>query len=751
MKRKIELLAPGGDLDSIKAAIVAGADAIYCGLDKFNARLRATNITFDDLVGILALAHRHGCRVFLTLNIMMVESDIPVVVDILNQLVNTRLDGVIVQDLGVFYLLSQYFKGLKIHASTQLTTHNEGQIKFLSKLGATRVNLSRELNIREIKPLTLAGHKENISTEVFVHGSYCISFSGICYMSSVHGGNSGNRGRCSQPCRDRYVSTQEGHDFPLNLKDNSAYFDLKSLADAGVDAIKIEGRMKAFHYVYTVTNSYRKQLQSLNHRNQPVDDCGDLYRVFNRGFSNSFMVGAIGRNMFSDHPRNHSATHLCEGNRNSKDKITKVATTEPYDIIADHKAVVRGKIEHLGIAKVPLTVRIAGKSGTPLKVSVYSPDTSFVVSSESCLAIQRRACTGLQLTTEMFLERLKAVNETEYYIDHLELEDLEPGLHLPLRELKLIKKRLLFILNGSRDHIKPIDLPVFANLNNAKTKPTLSLLIASTKDLYLCNETCADILFQLPNDLKRECLALVALLTRNQGLIPWFPSILIGEDYAAAVRLLHQVQPRRIVTNNTGIAYEAWKEKIPWIAGPYLNTANSLSLASLKENFECSGAFVSNELSKLQIKRINPPEDFKLYYSIYHPTLLLTSRQCLFYQVTGCEKDTMDDACISHCEKSSIITNLKRVSFFIKKTKGNYSSIYYQTNFLNTEIVTDFPFLFSSFLIDLRDIETKTKTELDKSNLVQLFENHLGGHANSSRDLNRCILPTTNTLYKKGI
>ena len=221
VKRKIELLAPGGDIDSIKAAILAGADAVYCGLNRFNARNRAVNIGFDDLQGILSVAHKHGCSVFLTLNILLVESEIPAIVSILNRLVNTSIDGVIVQDLGMFYLLSSYFKDLKIHASTQLTTHNEGQIRFLSKLNVSRVNLSRELNIHEIKALTSVCHSSNVLAEVFVHGSYCLSFSGICYMSSVHGGNSGNRGRCSQPCRDRYLTTPAGKDYPLNLKDNS--------------------------------------------------------------------------------------------------------------------------------------------------------------------------------------------------------------------------------------------------------------------------------------------------------------------------------------------------------------------------------------------------------------------------------------------------------------------------------------------------------------------------------------------------
>ena len=184
--KRIELLAPGGDIDSIKAAVFAGADAVYCGLDRFNARNRAANISFDDLQGILRLAHQNGCQVFLTLNIIIVDREIPSIINLLNKLVNTSIDGIIVQDLGLFYLLSNYFKSLKIHASTQLTTHNEGQIQFLNKLKATRVNLSRELNIHEIRALTSVAHQNNILTEVFVHGSYCISFSGICYMSSVH-------------------------------------------------------------------------------------------------------------------------------------------------------------------------------------------------------------------------------------------------------------------------------------------------------------------------------------------------------------------------------------------------------------------------------------------------------------------------------------------------------------------------------------------------------------------------------------
>ncbi|MBC8508451.1 MAG: U32 family peptidase, partial [Chloroflexi bacterium] len=150
MNKNIELLAPGGDVEAIKAAVIAGANAVYCGLDNFNARNRASNLSFDDLSGILRLAHQYHCEVFLTLNVVILEQEIASLIKLLNKLVNSGIDGIIVQDLGVFNLVRKYFPTLSIHASTQMTTLNEGQILFLAKIGASRINLSRELNIGEI-------------------------------------------------------------------------------------------------------------------------------------------------------------------------------------------------------------------------------------------------------------------------------------------------------------------------------------------------------------------------------------------------------------------------------------------------------------------------------------------------------------------------------------------------------------------------------------------------------------------------
>jgi putative protease len=743
----MELLAPGGDVDSIKAAILAGADAIYCGLDKFNARNRAANVSFDDLQGVLRLAHQHNCQVFLTLNIIFVNSEIAALISLLNKLVNTGIDGIIVQDLGLFYLLSRYFKSLQIHASTQLTTHNEGQIRFLSRLNASRVNLSRELNIREIQTLTAAAHQNQMLTEVFVHGSYCLSFSGICYLSSVQSGNSGNRGRCSQPCRDRYVTTPEGKKYPLNLKDNSAWFDADELYEVGVDSLKIEGRIKKFDYVYTVISNWRKQLRSLTDQNELLADNSDLYKVFNRDFSNGFLKGNISQTMFIDNPRDHSILRLSEVNDYTSDNQLENDQIGLYEEKDEIKTSVESKIKQLSIAKIPLTIGISGKCGAALIVSVKTPDTTFEVQSDVNLAGKGTEA----IDYAMIFKRLKAINDTEYYIGKLTLNDLQPDVYLPFKELTSIKKRLLFILNDSRETVEPVHIPAFRKANRTGTKPSLSVLISSINDLHLCKETSADIYFQLPDSFKNECGEYVALFRKNKKLIPWFPSVLIGNDYSAAVEFLQQVHPQLIVTNNTGIAFEACQKGIGWIAGPYLNVANSFSLMCLKERFNCSGAFISNELSQAQIRNIKSPEDFKLYYSIYHPIVLMTSRQCLFHQVVGCRKDQVEDSCISQCEKSASITNLKNETICLEKSRGNYHRIFNETNFLNIDIVADVPDLFSGFFIDLRDIKTGVQTSVDKSEIIKHFENFLDGNSDSKKALLQIIRSTTSAQYKRGI
>ncbi len=659
---QFELLAPGGDLDSIKAAIAAGADAIYCGLDRFNARNRATNLTLDNLNGVLTLAHQHSCKIFLTLNVLILESEIPAIVRLLSQLNTTKIDGVIVQDLGLAYILKHHFPDLDVHASTQLNTHNEGQILFLNQLTASRVNLSRELNIDEIKHLAQFGREHNVMMEVFVHGSYCIGFSGICYISSARNGASGNRGRCSQPCREQYETTKTGNNYPLNMKDNSAFGDLKALADAGVYSLKVEGRIKKSHYVYTVVDNWRQQIDRLCEGLELSEDTTELYTVFNRDFSNAFLQGDFGKAMYIDNPRDHAVKHF-----------SKVYQCQSAD---DVQAV---------------------------KKKLYDDKTAII---------------------EKVAEQTKSFDVTSTQVSG---SSLKGSIDVPT-------------------------LPALPQPDPRQGVPKLSVLISSAQEAMLCEYHDIDVYYQLPMGLSGELSAMIELFQANPMLKPWFPAILIGEDYHAARVFLETIQPELLITNNSGVGMIAKELGLGWVAGPQMNTVNSYAFKCLQDEFAASGAFVSNELNMKQMRHIKRPKNLRSFYSIYNPNTLLTSRQCLFQQTEGCRKVKVNKGCLKRCDKRTSIINLKDNPYVVQKQKGSHNSIYSEHNVLNLQVLHDLPQLFTDVLIDLRDIQTETKVSASKPELIDAFLALLEEHGELAiQTLNDMIQPTANAQYLKGL
>ena len=736
MTRKIELLAPGGDIEAIKAAIVGGANAVYCGLDVFNARNRASNLSIDELYAAIRLAHEYSCEVFLTLNVVILEHEIPVLVRMLNQIVNSGIDGIIVQDLGVFNLVKKHFPTLDIHASTQMTTHNEGHIKFLAKIGATRVNLSRELNLPEIKSLTALAHEHDVLTEVFVHGALCIAFSGQCYSSSVSVGNSGNRGRCSQACRDEYEVTAAGNRYPLNLKDNSAYFDLPELVDAKVDSLKIEGRIKGAHYVHTVVDTWRKQINSFVDSGLLINDDSNLHKVFNRSFTNSFLTGKLTKDMFIDSPRDYGIKHAAE--------------TKNTNLFEDRKALgmtLAEKVKGLSIEKLDLQMSFNATLGEPLTIEAKTKDNIFIVKSNASLV----KAGDSSITEELLYKRFKSFNNETYFLAPFNYKNLDENLSVPFKELGAMKKKLAFLLNGSVDVVPSTEVAKLVKNPKVNETPTLSILISDEEDARLGDITNAEIYFKIPESLKKGCNKHIDLLIRNPRFIPWFPAVLIGKDYNEAVRILEIVKPKKIVTNNTGVAFMAYELGIEWVAGPFLNTTNSHALVTLKEELNCSGAFISNEINRNQIKNITRPENFKLMYSIYHPILMMTSRQCFFQRTVGCKKPAIEDNCMLSCKKATTITNVKGISFAVDKQKGGYPSIYNHEQFLNLDAVKDFSGLFDEFFIDLTDIGSGSKDKLDKEVLIQEFEKILAGPDKIENTLHNLVTISTNAQYEQGL
>lgn len=262
ISNRVELLAPAGNYDSFIGAINAGADAVYVGGNKFSARAFAENFDTETLCACIKYAHLFGRRVYLTLNTLIKESEFLEIYDYVKPFYEAGLDGVIIQDFGVLRYLKAHFPHMELHASTQMAITGPEFVKMCKELGVSRVVPARELSIEELKAISDAG----IEVECFIHGAMCYCYSGMCLMSSVLGGRSGNRGRCAQPCRLPYeVSVCGKHVkdvYTLSLKDMCTIEHIPTLIEAGMSSFKIEGRMKRSEYAAGVTALYRKYIDA---------------------------------------------------------------------------------------------------------------------------------------------------------------------------------------------------------------------------------------------------------------------------------------------------------------------------------------------------------------------------------------------------------------------------------------------------------------------------------------------------------
>ena len=282
----MELLSPAGSRESLERAVAAGADAVYLGCTVFSARASAGNFTPDELREAVKLCHLHGVRVYVTVNTLIKDHELDAVKDVLRLLAQTRVDGILVQDLGVLRTLRHCYPDLPVHASTQMSLHNATGARWAASQGIRRVVLARECPLSEIRLAADTG----VEIEVFGHGAQCVCVSGQCLFSSMAGGRSGNRGRCAQPCRMQYRCRGEWGAW-LSPRDVCLRDDLPALEEAGACSIKLEGRLKRPEYVSIVTSSYRKGLDSLSSGEflkADTEEIRGLQQIFNRG---GFMRG----------------------------------------------------------------------------------------------------------------------------------------------------------------------------------------------------------------------------------------------------------------------------------------------------------------------------------------------------------------------------------------------------------------------------------------------------------------------------
>ena len=313
----IELLSPAGDFECLVSAVQNGANAVYFGLDKFNARVNGRNFESEELIKAIKYAKLRNVKTHLTLNILIKNNEFEEALKLVEFAYNSGIDAIIVQDLGLAKKIMELFPNLEVHSSTQMTIYNLDGAKEIEKLGYSRCVLARELSIEEIKNIC---KNTNIEIEVFIHGALCICYSGQCLMSSLIGGRSGNRGKCAGTCRLPYSLLKDGEEqergYLLSSKDVCTLDILPELTEAGVKSFKIEGRMKSKEYVGIVTSIYRKYIDLAESNQEYIVDEEDrekLMQIFNRGgFSTGYLKGKLGKKMMYTKRPNHIGTLLGE-------------------------------------------------------------------------------------------------------------------------------------------------------------------------------------------------------------------------------------------------------------------------------------------------------------------------------------------------------------------------------------------------------------------------------------------------------
>ena len=314
--KRIELLSPAGNMDSLIAAVQAGCDAVYLGGTLFGARAFAGNFNDDEIIEAIKYCHLYGVKVYVTTNILIYEHEVDKFLKYIEFLHRHNVDAVLIQDLGMLDLVHKTFPNLECHASTQMHIHNLDGVIMANKLGCKRVVLARETPISLVKEIK---EKVNVDLEIFAHGALCVSYSGQCLFSSLIGNRSGNRGSCVGSCRlpykivNNHNKTLNNGDYPLSMKDLNTLEYLDELIEAGVSSLKIEGRMKSPEYVYTVTKLYRMAIDSYYETGKvkiDEEEINNLQKLFSRGFTKGYLFNEEIDHILNTNRPNHQGIYI---------------------------------------------------------------------------------------------------------------------------------------------------------------------------------------------------------------------------------------------------------------------------------------------------------------------------------------------------------------------------------------------------------------------------------------------------------
>ena len=597
----LELLAPAGSMEALRAAVQNGANAVYLGCGAFNARQGAKNFTPQLLTEAVKYCHVRGVAVHLTLNTLVSDRETGDVCALIRQAALAGVDAFIVQDWSVLQLCKQIAPNVPIHGSTQMTVHNLPGVLLCAAMGMSRVVLSRELGRDEIRYIC---QKSPIEIEVFGHGALCMCYSGQCYLSAAIGGRSGNRGRCAQPCRQSYGYGRYENKFPLSLKDNCLVSYLKELETMGVASLKLEGRMKRPEYVAAVTGVYRQALDTGEVTREMMNT---LTAAFNRqGFTDGYFTGRTGNGMFGVRADKYDDAKWLQNARQSYESAENSLVTVNFQAVITEdvcvltvtdpegrSCTVSGprpeKARTLALTEEALADRLSKTGGTPFRCG------SVTASIGSGLTLSAAVINGLRRDALNQLAAIRARREKPVLGRPVKFRHFDgykelPGLAVQVTTREQITDKLLKMKPAVLYvplHILALD-PVFCHELNRKV-PVAAVLPRIVHDTEM--------------DRLRDDLRLVRKMGVKEALVGNLGLLLIARELGFRIR------------------------------GDFgLNIYNSGSM-SLMKDLELSSAMLSFEMTLPQIRDISKAVPCEIF--AYGRMPLMVTENCLIRGRTG--------------------------------------------------------------------------------------------------------------------
>lgn len=730
---EIELLAPVGSFDALKAAVQNGANAVYLGGKDFSARASANNFDREELIEAVKYAHIRDVRVFVTTNTLIKQNEIEDFVEYAKFLYDIDVDALIMQDIGVAMLIHDLLPDFELHASTQMVAHSLEDVQYLESVGFKRVVLARELTVDEIKYIC---DNTNVDIEIFVHGALCVCYSGGCLMSSMIGNRSGNRGRCAQPCRQKYtmidISTGEeihsNGEYLLSTKDLNTIEDVDKIIETGVLSLKIEGRMKKPEYVATVINSYRNAIdeyQATKKVNISTETMEDLYTIFNRKFTKGLILGEVGEDVMNSNVPNNQGLYVgkvVDYNKKAKRlKIKLEGTLKKGDGInlggGTIGRIIKGKeIAQIGYKGETIELDFIGearKNQPVFKTSdtnlidkaqkTYTQDKEFaksLIDAEITIKLGEypelklidknnnsvtvkgdklvEKALKVALGEEKIETQIKKLGNTPYEVEDLKI-NLDEGVSMPISLINQMRREAIELLDEARIPVKDraykdskikYSPKKYAKDTNSNSK--IRVKINNIEALKSIINLDIDMIYY--EDVATLEQAMAMATANNKKLIYSAPRIVRNKEYKRLEKSNEYCKENVQISALGQVKYyKENSENVSFDVDYYLNPFNSETINHYKKE-GATTVCISQELNIHEIKETTKYTDMEIETVAYGYIPMMLSEYCPMGVVArSCKKDKR---CATCKESKYVLRDFKGEEYRISQDLFCRSTIY---------------------------------------------------------------------------